>query len=548
MALTDFLTSIADAIRYAEGSTGEINAQKFAERIRALSGSQPSPEPEPSPIVPQTGTWQLKTTTGKKYIILGTDDDNTGNSKYFRLLRTYGFPYTMNVEAETVSKTKELGSDVDDTIFTDADAPALFPDGVNVVTLGKYLHDNNLGEVAQHGASSSTLWDSEKLTGDFLTSLHTSYVEQGGTKTEEELRTAIMEQLADTDGSQGAVYVDNSRATLEEKFGFPIYTVGLWGGSPTATIDGIECNLNSIKGTSNYNWRAKNYTAVGALVGQFGTNKSTYDLARVACGVVDVSGYIEQIQSDKVCEFFWHMPFNDEKDISKWRALFNYIKDLVDNGKAEVVTRKQYAELGEYVDNPITKITISRDNIPVGEADADSAYSITATYADNSTADVKEEAILDRSAVNVEEAGRYTVSATYRGFNATATVSVIDGSYTIPEGLKDTSYWFIAKNETQSKLIAGNTTGTFGTAGNYGGILKFTGSKSGKMNGWVSTDDGATWTQVNKNDTHYGTVGTNGTTITENTNNGVPLNFSHVANDVITWLETSGNFEVNYGS
>ena len=41
MALTDFLTSIADAVRYAEGSTGEINAQKFAERIRALSGSQP---------------------------------------------------------------------------------------------------------------------------------------------------------------------------------------------------------------------------------------------------------------------------------------------------------------------------------------------------------------------------------------------------------------------------------------------------------------------------------------------------------------------------
>ena len=221
MALTDFLSSIADAIRYAEGSTGEINAQKFAERIRALSGSQPAsptlssitatktkteytvndtlnidditvtanysdgsssvvsgwtsnvsdidmasegakiltisytennvikttsiditvsattPEPEPSPIVPQTGTWQLKTTTGKKYIILGTDDDNSGNAKYFRLLRTYGFPYTMNVEAENASITKALGNDVDDTIFTDTDAPALFPDGVDVITLGK---------------------------------------------------------------------------------------------------------------------------------------------------------------------------------------------------------------------------------------------------------------------------------------------------------------------------------------------------------------------------------------------------------------------------
>lgn len=538
MALTDFLQGIADAIRYAEGSTGEINAQKFAERIRALSGSQPSPEPEPSPIVPQTGTWQLKTTTGKKYIILGTDDDNNGNAKYFRLLRTYGFPYTMNVEAENASIAKALGNDVDDTIFTDTDAPALFTDGVDVITLGKYLHDNNLGEVAQHGASASTLWDSEKLTGDFLTSLHTSYVEQGGTKTEEELRTAIMEQLADTDGSQGAVYVDNSRATLEEKFGFPIYTVGAWGGSPVATIDGIDCNLNSIKGTSNYNWRAKNYTAVGALVGQFGTNKSTYDLARVSCGVDEVVGYIDRINTDKVCEFFWHMPFNDEPDISKWRTLFNYIKDLVDNGKAEVVTRKQYAELGEYVDNPITKITISRDNIPVGEADTDSAYAITATYADNSTADITAEAILDRSAVNVEVAGNYTVSATYRGFNATVTVSVIDASYTVPDVLKDKDYWFIFKDDTMNMYFAGNTTGTFGNAAASAGRLAFVGCTTGKLNGWKSTD-GQTWEQTDTDETHYATVKT--------TNGSGNFEFNLGVSDTITWLETSGNFEITYG-
>ena len=133
MAHTDFLEGIADAIRYAEKSTGEISAQKFAERIRALSGSEPTPEA--GVVVPQTGTWQLKETTGKKYIILGTDDDNNGNAKYFRLLRTYGFPYTMNVEAENASKTKALGSDVDDTIFTSDDAPALFPDGVDVITV-----------------------------------------------------------------------------------------------------------------------------------------------------------------------------------------------------------------------------------------------------------------------------------------------------------------------------------------------------------------------------------------------------------------------------
>ena len=501
---------------------------------------------EPMPIVPQTGTWQLKATTGKKYIVLGTDDDNAGNSKYFRLLRTYGFPYTMNVEAETVSQTKALGADVDDTIFTDADAPALFPDGVDVVTLGKYLHDNNLGEVAQHGASSSTLWDSEKLTGDFLTSLHTSYVEQGGTKTEEELRTAIMEQLADTDGSQGAVYVDNSRATLEETYGFPIYTVGLWGGAPIATIDGIECNLNSIKGTSNYDWRAKNYTAVGALVGQFGTNKSTYDLARVSCGVDDVSGYIEQMQADKVCEFFWHMPFNDEPDISKWRSLFDYIKGLVDTGKAEVVTRKRYAELGEYVENPIVSLSLVRDgSINVGDVDSDEAYTITATYADGTTENLSTEVILDRSAVNTEESGTYVVNAYYRGFTASTNVVVTSAGYSLPDGLKSTDYWFVYSNNLNGNWYCGNYSKGLLNAIKTDStkLLQFTASESGgKINGWKSADNGVTWEQVTTSRNVWNVAIT--TNRTSDTDGGYQFNSQY--NNDITWLETSGNFEITY--
>ena len=628
MLLTDYLTSIADAIRYAEGSTGEINAQKFAERIRALSGSQPvSPTlssitatktkteytvndtlnidditvtanysdgsssvvsgwtsnvsdvdmasegakiltisytennitkttsieitvsaitPEPSPVVPQTGTWQLKTTTGKKYIIFGTDDDNNGNPKYFRLLRTYGFPYTMNVEAENASIAKDLGSDVDDTIFTDADAPALFTDGVDVIALGKYLHDNNLGEVAQHGSSASTLWDSEKLTGNFLTSLHTSYIEQGGTKTEAELRTAIMEQLADTDGSQGAVYVDNSRATLEELYGFPIYTVGAWGGSPIATVDGIECNLNSIKGTSNYDWRAKNYTAVGALVGQFGTNKSTYDLARITCGVNDVASYIEKIEADKVCEFFWHMPFNDEPDVSKWRTLFNYIKDLVDNGKAEVVTRKQYAEFGEYVENPIVSLSLVRDgNLNVGDVDSDGAYTITVTYADGTTENLSTEAILDRSAVNTKESGTYVVNAYYRGFTAFTNVVVTSAGYSLPDGLKSTNYWFIYSNNSNGNWYCGNYSKGLLNAfkADSTKLLQFTASEGGgKINGWKSADNGATWEQVTTNRNAWNINIT--TNRTSDTDGGYQFNSQY--NNDITWLETSGNFEITY--
>ena len=506
-------------------------------------------EVESELIVPQTGTWQLKNTTGKKYIILGTDDDNMGNPKYFRMLRTYGFPYTMNTAAESVNVMKDLGSDVDDNIFTNSDAPALFSDGVDVVTFGKYLHDTGLGEVAQHGASNKVLWDSEKLTGDFLASLHASYVEQGGTKTEEELRTAIMEQLADTDGSQGAVYVDNARATLEEAYGFPIYTVGIWGGVPTATIDGIECSMNSIKGTSNYNWRAKNYMAVGSVLGGgigVVTNGTTlYNLYRNATGTEDAIKEINNTKVGKSLELFWHMPFNDEPDISKWRALFDYIKNLVDNGKAEVVTRKQYAELGEYVENPIISLSLVRDgSLNVGDVDSDGAYTITVTYADGTTENLSTEVILDRSAVNTEESGSYIVNAYYRGFTASTNVVVTSAGYSLPDGLKSTDYWFVYSNNSSGNWYCGNYSKALSNAFKTDAkILQFTALEGGgKINGWKSVDNGATWEQVTTNRTAWNlNISTNRKSDTDG-----GYQFSPGYNDDITWLETSGNFEITY--
>lgn len=537
MALTDYLKSIADAIRYAEGSTGKINAQMFAERIRALKKAMSELRPE----VPQTGTWQLKETTGKKYIIIGTDDDNIGNAKFFRLLRTYNFPYTMNVEAEYVSIAKVLGSDIDDTIFTAEDAPSLFPNGVDIVTLGKYMHDNNLGEVAQHGLSTHTLWDSARLIGDFLSSVYSEYVNLGGTKTEEELRTAIIEQLAHTDVAQGALYTSESKAILEETYGFPICTVGIWGGEPVAVIDGISLSMKAISDVSNYNWRKDNYTAVGTRLVKTGDSRNgiinPYELYRASVGVSGAVGAIDSTNIGRSIELFWHMPFNDDPDITKWRELFDYIKSLEDSGTVEVVTRKQYAELGEYVENPITNISVKRENIPLGEIDSDSAYTVIATYTDGSTANVSDEAIVYRSLINTEVCGTYTVSATYRGFNADSKISVIDASYTVPVGLKDKDYWFIFKNETTGVYYAGNTTGTFGIAKASAKILTFTNCSNGKMNGWKSTD-GRTWEQTDTDEAHYQAIKT--------TSGEKVFDFNMSANDVVTWLETSGNFTLDY--
>jgi len=502
--------------------------------------SDPSEDEE---ILP-TGTWQLKNTTDKKYLILGTDDDNVGNAKFFRLLRTYDFPYTMNVEAENIAKA--LGSDVDDTMFTEDDAPALFPDGVDVVTLGKYLYDNDLGEVAQHGSSSKKIWDSTYLTGDFLTELHTSYTDQGGTRTEEELRNEIMIQLADTDVAQGAPYIADSREILEEAYGFPIKTVGNWGGTPTATVDGVEFDLRQIGNINNYDWRGMGYTAVGGRVGVSVTGtitaSSEYDLLRYGGNFSKIQGWIDQVEPGRSVEIYWHMPFNDEPDIAKWRELFDYLKDLEDTGKIEVVTRAQYAELGEYVFNPVTKITVSRNgNILLGESDSNDAYTVIATYADGSTADVSDEAVINQSGIDLTTVGKYTVSATYRGFSANTFVSVIDGSYTIPEGLKDQGYWFLGKNETQNILFAGNSTRIV-EAGNSANALCFKecSCTNGVVNGWLSYDNGTTWTKVNDNMPALRNIKTN---TTEGT---TAFNFGFVAKDSITWFETSGNFTITY--
>lgn len=534
------LYGIADAIRFAEKSSEPINVTNFADRIKALSSITPSPIiPEE---VPQTGTWQLKTTAPKKYVIVGTDDDNQGNAKFFRMLRTYGFPYTMNTEAEKVNY--DLGTDVDAAIFTDADAPSIFSDGVTVTELGKYLHENNLGEVAQHGSSANTLWDSENLTGNNWTTLYTYYTDQGGVKTEAELKIAIAEVLASTDGSQDASYVETSRKVLEEAFGFPILTVGAWGGSPKCTIDEIELDLNKFKGTSNYDWRKHNYFGVSAYVADFHINTNSYDISRMNDGPSDSLKYVDMLPYGKAVEFFWHMPFKDNP-VADYRTLFDTMKQMQTEGKIEVVTRYQYSQLGEYVDNPIESIKVTRNgSLNVGDTDSDSAYTVSVTYADGTTGSPASDMILDRSKVNASESGTYEVCAYYRGFMATCNVMIASEDNTLPSGLKDTGYWFVYKNDTNGNMYCGNySKGIAEALKTSAKLLQFTASESGgKINGWKSTDDGATWEQVTTNKTIYNTAIT--TNKKSDTDGG--YQFDNTYNEKISWIETSSNFALNY--
>ena len=240
------------------------------------------------------------------------------------------------------------------------------------------------------------------------------------------------------------------------------------------------------------------------------------------------------------------MPFNDEPDISKWRTLFDYIKGLVDNGKAEVVTRKQYAELGEYVENPIISLSLVRDgSLNVGDIDTDEAYTITVIYADGTTENLITEAILDRSAVNTEESGTYIVNAYYRGFTASTNVVVTSAGYSLPDGLKSTDYWFVYSNNSNSNWYCGNySKGLLNALKTSNKLLQFTASEGGgKINGWKSADNGTTWEQVTTNRNAWNANIT--TNRTSDTDGGYQFNSQY--NDSITFLETSGNFEITYG-
>jgi hypothetical protein len=74
-------------------------------------------------------------------------------------------------------------------------------------------------------------------------------------------------------------------------------------------------------------------------------------------------------------------------------------------------------------------------------------------------------------------------------------------------------------------------------------LLQFTASESGgKINGWKSTDDGVNWEQVTTNKTAWNTV--IATNKKSDTDGG--YQFDNTYNEKISWIETSGNFALNY--
>lgn len=396
----------------------------------------------PDPVVPQSGTWQYKTTPTTGFIILGKDDDTSDQAMYARMVNGYGYPVTINTTYENAYNTASH------TLFSDADTEnSLYPSGsVSVFPNGGTVHDfnmvvinNELGEIAQHGSSAHSIWNSDNLTSSDWDAMYSTYTTGGGTKTEEEFIAAFMETYADSDLGQDATYITENRAALKEDLGTPILTLGTWGSSGNFSLDGIDiCTRASLTvGTSSVA-RSLNYWGDGPVTSFNRTRPiDPWHVTRWSGGlssVQDVHDTCENAYNYFACiEMFAHRFFTGEGTAEQWTLMKNMldeVKSWVDAGKIQVVTRYQYSQLGEFVTHPISSLSLATtaQQYTEGAMLTDSDFVCKAILDDSSEVTCESDAVLDYSGVDTTTAGSYTATLIYRGHKTTCTVTVVSAA------------------------------------------------------------------------------------------------------------------------
>lgn len=378
------------------------------------------------PEIPQQGYWQFKTTPTTKYFILGTDDSTGTDAIVYRLLRSYGFKYTCNVIADYLDRTM-YSDDID--VFTENDASNLLANNSTVRNFLMFASANNDIEIALHGKAEHHLVNSNKFTDTIWGSVYQSYVSAGGQQSLSDFKVDLLDKIKENDLAQGASHVETSRQAIEEVTNLPVVTAGIWGGDGTVTIDGITLDLSAINDI-NYDWRAHNYTASATnLVGKFTRGNRPLDyihnLQRDSGGFGNFLENYELMNEGDCIELFGHQMDISAESIANIRQYLDVIKSYVDQEKVTVVTRKEYASLGEYVSNPITRIAATRNGtLVVGTSDLDSDYTVTATLLDGTTETISSGFVIDRSNLDTTTLGTYSVRALYKGFTVTVSVEV----------------------------------------------------------------------------------------------------------------------------
>ena len=384
--------------------------------------------------VPQTGTWQFKITPKTGFLIIGKDDDVVDSAQFVRMVTGYGFPVVLNSQHQC--QTNSVVSDVDGEYTTyPIGSISRFPSVSTINALNKVVLAQNLGEIALHGATADKAWDSSLLTGNVLDTFYATYTAGGGTKSKSDFKDAVIEKYADTDVEQGASRIATLRSSLETDIADSVDTIGMWGGTPIFTIDGIDIGATTpiLSGTQKIS-RTQNYQGDGLLTDTF--SQSPYYITRDSNGLTPagIISALTKAYNDKRCiEVFHHYYLDGTK--AKWddfKTTMDTIKSWVDQGKIKVVTCKQYYELGEFAADPIVGLSLTTDEL---------SYSTNITLTDSnfickaildSGAEVicGDDCILDYSDVDTSTVGTYTATLQYRGKTTSCSVVITNTSPT----------------------------------------------------------------------------------------------------------------------
>ena len=385
------------------------------------------------PVVPQTGTWQYKSTYPCGFLIIGKDDDVSDSAMFVRMVNGYGFPVTLNSSQQWQNNIINSDADTEYSTYPEG-SKSNFPNGGTINQLNKFVIKENRGEIALHGDGNEKIWNSDLLTGTVLDTYYEAYTTGGGTKTEEEFRTAFMQKYADNDSAQGAPVLARKRELMQAAVDNWLYTVGTWGGSFDVIIDGINCGTSgAVNWTTQPISRSQNWMGDGQLTNTIGRDGANpYKIYRNSGGLfaTTIEENILLAYNNRVCIDVFHHYYLDGT-AEKWNNLkqtLDIVKSYYEQGKIFVVTRKQYYELGEFVEHPIVSLFLETKSFAygIGHTFTENDFNMGANLDNNTTVSCESDKILYLDGIDTTTEGIYTAKLEYRGHFVQCSVTILN--------------------------------------------------------------------------------------------------------------------------
>ena len=418
--------AIADAIRDKGGTTDAYTIEQMANAIETEI------EQYGKTIVPKTGGWQFKSTYPYGFIILGKDDDVADTAQFVRMLYGYNFYCTLNTTQQCVDNPVNSDSNTEYSTYPVNSYPAQFPNGCTIKDINQFVLDYGLGEIAMHGVGAEKIWDSEKLTGDVLDTYYEAYTTGGGQKTKEEFKIAFMEKYASQDVRQGCTILLTKRKALQHIYNWWIHSIGTWGGAFDVVIDDINCGTSgAVNSTTQLVSRQLGFCGDGGLTQTQSTLQANpYDIYRDSSGLTPsrVETDLASAFNNRTCIELFHHYYLDGTQ-QKWddfKTTLDTIQTWVNQNKIWVVTRKQFYDLGEFVEHPIVALSFSTKNpvYKVGKTFTASDFNMKAVLDNGTVVDCQPDRIIYLSSIHSEVIGTYTATLEYRGFVTTCQVVI----------------------------------------------------------------------------------------------------------------------------